>query len=158
MKTVTSDFSEFFGEDKISSFKHFKFTELEKKLYESLTKEFEEFVSKIEKKLEDKLTIKMINSDDSDLSLEIKFEGPEQTVEKGEKSFIKKLEKYKENLAKEIDFEREYETVDIKEVNKKKEKLEGELIKIHKLNKKDKIRFPDTWTWDNMDEEGIKNF
>lgn len=119
MKTVTTDFSEFFGEDKISSFKHFKFTELQKKLYESLTKEFEEFVSKIEKKLDDKLTIKMVNSDDSDLSLEIKFEGPEKIVENGEKSFIKKLERYKENLMKEIDFERQYETVNIDEINKK---------------------------------------
>ena len=109
---------------------------------------------KLKNKLDDKLTIKMINSDDIDLSIEIKFEGSEQTVEKGEKSFIKKLEKYKEKLAKSKVKIIDYKPTDIEKLNKKKKELEEELIKYSKLNKKDKIKFPDTWTWENMDKEG----
>lgn len=41
---------------------------------------------------------------------------------------------------------------------KSKKKLRKDLIKIQQFNQKDKINFPDTWKWDNMNKEGIKNF
>lgn len=156
-KAVSNDFTEFFGDDKITTNKHFKFTELEKKLYKKLTKDFEDFISKIEKKFDEKLSITMTSSDDSDLSMEIKFEGPEKTVDKGEKMFIDKLDAFRAKIQDEEEVKREYDILDKTEIIQKREKLEKEISKIQKGNKKDKIKFPDTWTWDNMSKEGMQD-
>ena len=127
-------------------------------MYKKIVKDFEDIISKIESNFDDLLTISMNTSDDSELSMELKFVGPEEQVKEGEELFEERLNKIKRRLEKEDRVEREHDTVDIDEFNRKKKKYHKEMERFEKQAKENKVKFPKTWTYENMQKEGNIKF
>ena len=123
-------------------------------MYTKIINDFDKIAYKIQSKFNGNLTISKNSHDDSDFRIEVKFIWPDDQMKNAVKKFENKIEKMKIKFEKEEAIVRVTEIVNKNRLERIKKKHIKDVEKIVKQAKGDKVKFPKTWSFENMPKKG----